>query len=230
MFKNVRLPGSKNVLYFGLKCSKSSRFLGLPPRPRWGSLRRSPIPPSREGLLAFGNRSFAPSSLNPPLAPPNKNTRPVSPPKHRILEPPLLCSRLQLSFRRFVVLPARMLFMFEVFCMSILFSLVSLNCLVSFLSLIICLVCVTKFVASLICSRPQLFPLVFVTSLNYFFKVSIVSLSVCSVIALFAASILPSSICYVTVLTLKGFQCFIICLLRHCSALDFSCLLLYVCY
>src|SRR6218665_1601983 len=29
------------------------------------------------------------SALNPPLAPPNKNTRPISPPKHKILEPPL---------------------------------------------------------------------------------------------------------------------------------------------
>src|SRR6218665_1385417 len=45
-------------------------FLGLRPRPRWGSLRRSLRLPSREGLLAFGNRSFAPSALNPPLAPP----------------------------------------------------------------------------------------------------------------------------------------------------------------
>ena len=29
-------------------------------------------PPSREGLLAFGNRSFMPSALNPPLAPQTK--------------------------------------------------------------------------------------------------------------------------------------------------------------
>jgi len=28
--------------------------------PRWGSLRRSLRPPSRDGLLAFGNRSFVP--------------------------------------------------------------------------------------------------------------------------------------------------------------------------
>src|SRR6218665_1558620 len=33
------------------------------PRPRWGSLRRSPRPLSREGFLAFGNRSFAPSAV-----------------------------------------------------------------------------------------------------------------------------------------------------------------------
>src|SRR6218665_3462278 len=49
----------------------------------WGTplrrLRRSPRSPSREGLLTFGNRSFAPSAVNPPLAP-----------KHKILEPPLM--------------------------------------------------------------------------------------------------------------------------------------------
>src|SRR6218665_2655394 len=50
--------------------SKSRRFLGFRLRPRWGSLRRSPRPPSREGLLAFGNGSFAPSALNLHLAPP----------------------------------------------------------------------------------------------------------------------------------------------------------------
>src|SRR6218665_1247279 len=89
MIENVRSTGSQNVLRFSLKCSKLRRFLGLRPRPRWGSLRRSPRSPSREGLLAFGNRSFAPSALNPPLAPPNKNPRPVSPPNTKILEPPL---------------------------------------------------------------------------------------------------------------------------------------------
>src|SRR6218665_3859906 len=59
----MRITGSKNALHFRFKCSKLHRFLGLRPRPRWGSLRRSPRPPSREGLLAFGNRSFAPSAL-----------------------------------------------------------------------------------------------------------------------------------------------------------------------
>src|SRR6218665_3789445 len=72
----MRLPGFKNVLYFGLKCSKSSRFLGLRPRPRCGSLRHSPIPPSRERLLAFGNRSFAPSAPNSPLPPQQKKPPP----------------------------------------------------------------------------------------------------------------------------------------------------------
>src|SRR6218665_2690033 len=36
---------------------------GAPPQTALGSLRRSPRPPSREGLLAFGNRSFAPLAL-----------------------------------------------------------------------------------------------------------------------------------------------------------------------
>src|SRR6218665_2613591 len=69
---------------FGLKCSKSRRKL-----PCWGSLRRSPRPPSREGLLAFGNRSFTPSALNPLLAPPKQKFPPCYPPKHKIIEPPL---------------------------------------------------------------------------------------------------------------------------------------------
>src|SRR5688572_32741961 len=58
------------------------------PRPRWGSLRRSPIPPSRYGLLAFGNRSFAPSALAippppppPPSAPPPPPSLPAPPPR-----------------------------------------------------------------------------------------------------------------------------------------------------
>src|SRR6218665_3129540 len=49
-----------------------------PPQTPLGSLRRSLRPPSCEGLLDFGNRWFAPSALNPPLAP-----------KHKILKPPL---------------------------------------------------------------------------------------------------------------------------------------------
>src|SRR6218665_2540137 len=64
---------------------------GDPPQTPLGELTMLPKPPSREWLFAFGNRSFAPSALNLPLAPPNKNTRPVSPPKHKILEPPLPC-------------------------------------------------------------------------------------------------------------------------------------------
>src|SRR6218665_2175670 len=51
---------------FDLKCSKMRWRLGLRPRPRCGSLRRSPRPPSREGLRTFGARnSLFLSSLGP---------------------------------------------------------------------------------------------------------------------------------------------------------------------
>jgi len=46
-----------------MKCSKSLRFLGLCPRSRCGSVRRSLWLPSREELHAFNNRSFTPSAL-----------------------------------------------------------------------------------------------------------------------------------------------------------------------
>src|SRR6218665_3404583 len=46
-----------------IKCSKSRRFLGLHLRSHLGSVRRSPRPSSHWGLLAYGNRSFAPSAL-----------------------------------------------------------------------------------------------------------------------------------------------------------------------
>src|SRR6218665_2178007 len=41
---------------FDLKCSKMRWRLGLRPRPRWGSLRRSPRPPNRKRQRAFGAR------------------------------------------------------------------------------------------------------------------------------------------------------------------------------
>src|SRR6218665_1461452 len=41
---------------FDLKCSKMRWGLGLRPRPRWGSLRRSPRPPNRKRQRAFGAR------------------------------------------------------------------------------------------------------------------------------------------------------------------------------
>src|SRR6218665_1880882 len=41
---------------FDLKCSKMRWRLGLRPRPRWGSLRRSPRPPNRKRQHAFGAR------------------------------------------------------------------------------------------------------------------------------------------------------------------------------
>src|SRR6218665_1300360 len=49
---------------FSLEMFKIALASGAPPHTPLGSLRRSPKPPSREGLLAFGNRSFAPSALN----------------------------------------------------------------------------------------------------------------------------------------------------------------------
>src|SRR6218665_2622667 len=42
---------------FDLKCSKMRWRLGLRPRPRWGSLRRSPRPPNRKRQRAFGARN-----------------------------------------------------------------------------------------------------------------------------------------------------------------------------
>src|SRR6218665_1061525 len=41
---------------FDLKCSKMRWRLRLRPRPRWGSLRRSPRPPNRRRQRAFGAR------------------------------------------------------------------------------------------------------------------------------------------------------------------------------
>ena len=43
-----------------------------PPQTPLGELTTLPRPPSREGLLAFGNLSFAPSALSPFLAPQTK--------------------------------------------------------------------------------------------------------------------------------------------------------------
>ena len=65
-------------------------------------------------------------------------------------------------------------------------------------------------VTSLLCSRLRLSLPLFLTSLYYPFKVSIVALSVC----------------FVPTLSLKGFHCFIIWLLRHGSVLGFDCLFL----
>src|SRR6218665_2547915 len=41
---------------FDLECSKMRWQLGLCPRPRWGSLRRSPRPPNRKRPRTFGAR------------------------------------------------------------------------------------------------------------------------------------------------------------------------------
>src|SRR6218665_174417 len=56
------------------------------------------------------------------------------------------------------------------------------------------------FLTSLLCSRLRLFHILFVTSLFYLLRASIVSFSVCYVIALFSASAVSSSICCVTIL------------------------------
>src|SRR6218665_1405944 len=48
------------------------------------------------------------------------------------------------------------------------------------------------FVTSMFCSWLRLSPLLFATSLYYFFKLAIVSLSICYVIALLSALIIPS--------------------------------------
>src|SRR6218665_1597511 len=94
-----------------------------------------------------------------------------------------------------------------------------------------------------ISSMFPLFHYLIVTSPYYLLKVSIVLLSVCYVTALFLlrlsmplfltslyyffnVSLVSLSVCYVTILSLKGFHCFIICLLRYCSVLCFDCLCL----
>src|SRR6218665_3793864 len=59
------------------------------------------------------------------------------------------------------------------------------------------------------------FVYLFVTSLYYLFNVFIVSLSVCYVTALFLSSTVSSSISYVTILSLQCLHRLIICLLRH---------------
>src|SRR6218665_581747 len=87
----VRLTGSKNVRHFRLKCSKLRRFLGLRPRLRWGAYDALPDPLVVRGFLPS---AIAVSRLRRliPISPPNKNTQPISPPKHKILEPPLPCT------------------------------------------------------------------------------------------------------------------------------------------
>ena len=89
LFKNVRLTGSRNVLHFSLKCSQSRRFLGLSPRSRFRSLRRSPDSLVVRGVLPS---AIAVSSLRRlryvPLAPQTKIPAPLAP-KYKILEPPL---------------------------------------------------------------------------------------------------------------------------------------------
>ena len=60
MAKYMRLTYAKIYSIFGIKCKKSRRLLGLRPRPRWGSLRRSPDPLVAMGFLLS---AITPSAL-----------------------------------------------------------------------------------------------------------------------------------------------------------------------
>src|SRR6218665_2038496 len=86
--KNVRLTGSQNVLNFGLKSSKSR----LRPRPHWGGYDAPSDPLVVRGLLPSQSllRAFGAQSL---LAPPNKNSRPVSPRYTKSYYPDVLLPR-----------------------------------------------------------------------------------------------------------------------------------------
>src|SRR6218665_294104 len=104
----------------------------------------------------------------------------------------LVCSRLQLSSLLFVT---SLYYFFEVFIVSL--SICCVNVLFSAAA-----VSYSKFplfITSLLCSRLRLFHILFVTSLFYLLGDSIISLSVCYVIALFSASAVSSSICCVTI-------------------------------
>src|SRR6218665_214838 len=91
---------------------KITSVSGAPPRTPLGSLRRSPRPHSREGLLAFGNRSFAPSALNPPLAPQKQNSHPVSPPNTKVVGKRGLEKQTKESARHYVIYCVRLGHMF----------------------------------------------------------------------------------------------------------------------
>jgi|SRR6218665_202773 len=104
----------------------------------------------------------------------------------------LVCSRLQLSSLLFVT---SQYYFFEVFIVSL--NVCCVNALFSAAA-----VSYSKFpmfITSLLCSRLRLFHILFVTSLFYLLGDSIISLSVCYVIALFSASAVSSSICCVTI-------------------------------
>ena len=68
---------------------KKRWLLGLRPRPRWGSLQRSPTPPSWAG-------GVPPSRTLPGAAPPTTSPHPSPhprrcPPPSQFLDPPLVC-------------------------------------------------------------------------------------------------------------------------------------------
>src|SRR6218665_520890 len=96
----MRLPGSQNVLHFGLKCSKSRRLLGLRPRPRWGAYHAPPDPLAVKGILPSAIAASRLRRLTLLELPQNKNSHPVSPPNTKSVVAPLACEH-QLQSRQF---------------------------------------------------------------------------------------------------------------------------------
>src|SRR6218665_4088186 len=84
----MRLPGSQNVLHLVLKCSKSRRFLGLRPRPRWGAYHAPPDPLVVRGFFPSAIAASRLRRLTLLELPQNKNSHSVSPSKHKITELP----------------------------------------------------------------------------------------------------------------------------------------------
>src|SRR6218665_2530441 len=87
--KKVSLPGSQNVLHFGLKYSKSRRLLELCTRPCWVAYDAPPDPLVVRGFLPSAIAASRLQRLILLELPKNKNSHPVSPPKHKIIEPAL---------------------------------------------------------------------------------------------------------------------------------------------
>src|SRR6218665_219693 len=105
----------------------------------------------------------------------------------------LACSWLQLSSLLFVT---SLYYFFEVFIVSL--TVCCVNALFS--AAAVSYSRFPMFLTSLLCSRLRLFHILFVTSLFYLLRASIVSLSVCYVITLFSASAVSVSICCVTII------------------------------
>src|SRR6218665_4124956 len=82
---------------FALNVQKCVGFWGSAPDPAGGAYG---APPDPVVMRAFLPSAIAVSRLRRliPISPPNKNTRPISPPKHKILEPPLFFLLLFLIF------------------------------------------------------------------------------------------------------------------------------------
>src|SRR6218665_468640 len=80
-----------------LKCSKSRRLLGLRPRPRWGAYHAPPDPLVVRGFLSSAIAASRLQRLTLLELPQNKNSHPVSPPKHKIIEPSRSCPTVPLN-------------------------------------------------------------------------------------------------------------------------------------